>query len=70
MALWLHPVGSTARDDPAHLRRRARRATRRVLDGSGIRGPDRIHRGIDDADYVTALKVLRQMIRNTGGSLA
>ncbi|WP_018348663.1 hypothetical protein [Longispora albida] len=32
-----------------------------------IRG--RIHDGIDDADYVTALKVLRQMIRNTGGEL-
>ncbi|WP_433651326.1 hypothetical protein ACQP2C_01535 [Micromonospora zamorensis] len=27
----------------------------------------RIHRGIDDADYVTAPKVLRQMIRNTDG---
>ncbi|WP_208020988.1 hypothetical protein [Verrucosispora sioxanthis] len=27
-----------------------------------------IHKGIDDADYVTALKVLRQLIRNTGGS--
>ncbi|MGC4896712.1 MarR family transcriptional regulator [Micromonospora sp. DT31] len=29
----------------------------------------RIHEGVDDADYVTALKVLRQMIRNTGGSV-
>ncbi|WP_431676727.1 MarR family transcriptional regulator [Kitasatospora sp. KL5] len=29
-----------------------------------------IHEGIDDADYVTALKVLRQMIRNTGGTPA
>ncbi|MER8195207.1 MarR family winged helix-turn-helix transcriptional regulator [Streptomyces microflavus] len=27
---------------------------------------ERIHRGIDDADYVTALRVLQQMIRNTG----
>jgi hypothetical protein len=27
-----------------------------------------IHKGIDNADYVTALKVLRQMIRNTEGS--
>jgi hypothetical protein len=27
-----------------------------------------IHEAIDDADYVTALKVLRQLIRNTGGS--
>lgn len=26
-----------------------------------------IHRDISDADYVTTLKVLRQMIRNTGG---
>jgi hypothetical protein len=25
----------------------------------------RIHQNIDDADYVTTLKVLRQMIRNT-----
>ncbi|GAA2279051.1 MULTISPECIES: MarR family transcriptional regulator [Kitasatospora] len=31
---------------------------------------DRIHLGIDDADYVTALKVLQQMIRNTGSTLA
>ena len=30
---------------------------------------ERIHRGIDDADYVTTLKVLRQMMRNTGSSL-
>ncbi|MQY05544.1 MarR family winged helix-turn-helix transcriptional regulator [Actinomadura macrotermitis] len=29
----------------------------------------RIHQGIDDADYVTALKVLQQLIRNTGGTL-
>lgn len=29
----------------------------------------RIHQGIDDADYVTTLKVLRQLIRNTGGSV-
>ncbi|TDC44062.1 MarR family transcriptional regulator [Micromonospora sp. KC213] len=28
----------------------------------------RIHEGIDDADYVTTLKVLRQLILNTGGS--
>ncbi|MDO3686209.1 MarR family winged helix-turn-helix transcriptional regulator [Micromonospora sp. C28ISP2-4] len=32
-----------------------------------IRG--RIHEGVDDADYVTTLKVLRQMIRNTGGAV-
>lgn len=29
----------------------------------------RIHEGIDEADYVTTLKVLRRMIRNTGGTL-
>ncbi|MET7303292.1 MarR family transcriptional regulator [Embleya sp. NPDC005575] len=29
----------------------------------------RIHEGIDDADYVTTLKVLQRMIRNTGGTL-
>ncbi len=29
-----------------------------------------IHEGIDDADYVTALKVLRRMIRNTGSTVA
>ncbi|WP_199440611.1 MarR family winged helix-turn-helix transcriptional regulator [Umezawaea beigongshangensis] len=28
---------------------------------------DRIHEGIDDTDYVTALRVLLRMIRNTGG---
>ncbi|MFY1661515.1 MarR family winged helix-turn-helix transcriptional regulator [Micromonospora sp. WMMD1274] len=28
----------------------------------------RIHEGVDDADYVTTLKVLRQMVRNTGGT--
>ncbi|MFI7210787.1 MarR family transcriptional regulator [Micromonospora maritima] len=35
--------------------------------GPAIRA--RIHQDVDDADYVTTLKVLRQMIRNTGGSL-
>jgi hypothetical protein len=30
----------------------------------------RIHQGIDDADYVTTVKVLQQMIRNTGGTPA
>lgn len=29
----------------------------------------RIHADIDDADYVTTLKVLRQLIRNTGGTV-
>ncbi|GHG75318.1 MarR family transcriptional regulator [Streptomyces griseocarneus] len=31
---------------------------------------DRIHHGIDDADYVTTLRVLQQMMRNTGSTLA
>lgn len=30
----------------------------------------RIHEGIDDADYVTTVKVLQRMIRNTGGTLS
>lgn len=29
-----------------------------------------LHEGIDDADYVTTLKVLQQMIRNAGGTVA
>ena len=29
-----------------------------------------IHEGIDDADYVTAVKVLQRLIRNTGGTSA
>jgi hypothetical protein len=29
----------------------------------------RMHQDIDEADYVTTLKVLRQLIRNTGGSV-
>ncbi|MGW2563613.1 MarR family transcriptional regulator [Streptomyces sp. NPDC001514] len=28
---------------------------------------DRIHQGIDDADHLTAMRVLHQMIRSTGG---
>ncbi|MFY1688798.1 MarR family winged helix-turn-helix transcriptional regulator [Plantactinospora sp. WMMB782] len=50
--LWITEAGETARVD---LGKHA----------PAIR--DRIHQGIDDADYVTTLKVLRQMIRNTGG---
>ncbi|GAA2410524.1 hypothetical protein GCM10010191_19270 [Actinomadura vinacea] len=53
--LWITAAGEQARAD---LKRHA----------PAIR--DRIHQGIDDADYVTALKVLQQMIRNTGGPLA
>ncbi|MEU6864517.1 MarR family winged helix-turn-helix transcriptional regulator [Streptomyces sp. NPDC046876] len=29
---------------------------------------ERIHEGIDDADYVTTLKVLRRMLHNTGSA--
>jgi DNA-binding MarR family transcriptional regulator len=29
-----------------------------------------LHEGIDDADYVTTVKVLRQLIRNAGGTAA
>lgn len=50
--LWLTEAGEAARGD---LRKHAR----------AIRG--QIHQGIDDVDYVAALKVLRQMIRNVGG---
>jgi hypothetical protein len=52
--LWITEEGDEARAD---LKKHA----------PAIR--DRIHQGIDDADYVTALKVLQQMIRNTGGPL-
>ncbi|OKH88505.1 MarR family winged helix-turn-helix transcriptional regulator [Streptomyces uncialis] len=52
--LWITEVGDEAR---AGLKRHA----------PVIR--DRIHEGIDDADYVTTLKVLRQMLRNTGSEL-
>lgn len=50
--LWITEAGEAARVD---LKQHA----------PAIRA--RIHQGIDDADYVTALKVLRQMIRNTDG---
>ncbi|MBT2211035.1 MULTISPECIES: MarR family winged helix-turn-helix transcriptional regulator [Actinomadura] len=53
--LWITEAGERARVD---LGRHA----------PAIRA--RIHEGIDDADYVTALKVLQQMIRNTGGTPA
>ena len=51
--LWITEAGDEAR---AGLKKHA----------PAIR--DRIHQGIGDADYVTALKVLQQMIRNTGAS--
>ncbi|MBQ1037332.1 MarR family winged helix-turn-helix transcriptional regulator [Micromonospora sp. C81] len=50
--LWITEAGEAARVD---LKQHA----------PAIRA--RIHQGVDDADYVTALKVLRQMIRNTDG---
>ncbi|MFI6515732.1 MarR family winged helix-turn-helix transcriptional regulator [Spirillospora sp. NPDC050679] len=53
--LWITQAGEQARVD---FKRHA----------PAIRA--RIHEGIDDADYVTALKVLQQMIRNTGGAPA
>ncbi|MFG2285497.1 MarR family transcriptional regulator [Streptomyces sp. NPDC048595] len=53
--LWITEAGERARAD---LKRHA----------PAIR--DRIHQGISDTDYVTALKVLRQMIQNTGGAMA
>lgn len=53
--LWITEAGEQARVD---LKKHA----------PAIRAA--IHDGIDDADYVTALKVLRQMIRNTGGTVA
>jgi hypothetical protein len=52
--LWITEAGDEAR---AGLARHA----------PAIRA--RIHDGIDDADYVTTLKVLRRMIRNTGDGL-
>ncbi|MFE9676838.1 MarR family transcriptional regulator [Streptomyces sp. NPDC006259] len=52
--LWITEVGDEAR---AGLKQHA----------PAIR--NRIHQSIDDADYVTALKVLQQMIRNTGGAV-
>ncbi|MGI5170945.1 MarR family transcriptional regulator [Spirillospora sp. CA-253888] len=51
--LWITEAGERARTD---FKRHA----------PAIR--DRIHEGIDDADYVIALKVLQRMIRNTGGT--
>ncbi|MFE5482261.1 MarR family transcriptional regulator [Streptomyces sp. NPDC056527] len=52
--LWITEAGDEARAD---VRRHA----------PAIRG--RLHQGIDDVDYVTTLKVLRQLIRNAGGTL-
>lgn len=53
--LWLTEEGEQARVD---LSRNA----------PAIRAA--LHEGIDDADYVTTLKVLQQLIRNAGGTAA
>ncbi|MFI1386470.1 MarR family transcriptional regulator [Embleya sp. NPDC020886] len=53
--LWLTEEGERARVDFS----RNAPAIRAVL-----------HEGIDDADYVTALKVLRRLIHNAGGTAA
>ncbi|WP_052847741.1 MarR family winged helix-turn-helix transcriptional regulator [Streptomyces avicenniae] len=51
--LWITEAGEEAR-------------LRLKKEAPGIR--DAIHEGIDDADYVTTVKVLQRMIRNTGGA--
>lgn len=53
--LWLTEEGEQARVD---LKRNA----------PAIRAA--LHEGIDDADYVTTVKVLRRLIRNAGGTAA
>ena len=60
--------GWLARDDEGRLR--ITEAGDAARAGLGRHAPAiraRIHEGITDADYVTALKVLRRMIGNTGG---
>ncbi|MFE1027059.1 MarR family transcriptional regulator [Streptomyces sp. NPDC058818] len=51
--LWLTEEGERARVDLAR-------------NAPAIRAD--LHEGIDDADYVTTLKVLRRLIRNAGGT--
>ncbi|MFD4633765.1 MarR family transcriptional regulator [Streptomyces sp. NPDC058284] len=53
--LWLTQEGEQARVDLAR-------------NAPAIRAA--LHEGIDDADYVTTLKVLQQLIRNAGGTAA
>lgn len=53
--LWLTEEGEQARVDLGR-------------DAPAIRAA--LHEGIDDADYVTTLKVLQQLIRNAGGTTA
>ena len=52
--LWLTEEGERARVDLAR-------------NAPAIRAA--LHKGIDDADYVTTLKVLQRLIRNAGGTL-
>ncbi|MEU9192478.1 MarR family winged helix-turn-helix transcriptional regulator [Streptomyces hundungensis] len=53
--LWLTPEGERARVDLAR-------------NAPAIRAA--LHKGIDDADYVTTVKVLQRLIRNAGGTVA
>ncbi|MFE0786435.1 MarR family transcriptional regulator [Streptomyces mutabilis] len=53
--LWLTAEGEQARIDLAR-------------NAPAIRAA--LHEGIDDADYVTTLKVLQRLIRNAGGTVA
>ncbi|MEV7414773.1 MarR family winged helix-turn-helix transcriptional regulator [Streptomyces sp. NPDC089919] len=53
--LWLTPEGEQARIDLAR-------------NAPAIRAA--LHQGIDDTDYVTTVKVLQQLIRNAGGTVA
>ncbi|MFE0806311.1 MarR family transcriptional regulator [Streptomyces sp. NPDC058848] len=53
--LWLTTEGEQARVDLAR-------------NAPAIRAS--LHEGIDDADYVTTVKVLQQLIRNAGGTVA
>ncbi|MFI7322773.1 MarR family transcriptional regulator [Streptomyces venezuelae] len=53
--LWLTPEGEQARVDLAR-------------NAPAIRAA--LHEGIDGADYVTTVKVLRRLIRNAGGTAA
>ncbi|MFE5604909.1 MarR family transcriptional regulator [Streptomyces coelicoflavus] len=52
--LWLTPDGEQARVDLAR-------------NAPAIRAA--LHEGIDDADYVTTVKVLQRLIRNAGGKV-
>ncbi|MFF4188878.1 MarR family transcriptional regulator [Streptomyces sp. NPDC001691] len=53
--LWLTPEGEQARVDLAR-------------NAPAIRAA--LHEGIDDADYVTTVKVLQRLTRNAGGAVA